>query len=151
VAFVDRRRLWQTDKTMASSGLISTAQPLSLRQLQRKALLRLLNLNSGEETTNAVGPNDLMPQIGNGEPVWKFLVFDKMGQDVVSSVLRVSDLREAGVTVHMHLKAVRLQMQDVPASTLSFYFSDLKSTLSNRPMRTSMLSLMYTDEQCFSL
>jgi sec1 family domain-containing protein 1 len=39
-----------------------------------------------------------------------------MGQDVISSVLRVSDLREAGVTVHMQLKADRLQMQDVPAS-----------------------------------
>jgi len=87
--------------------------PSSLRELQRKALLKLLNLNVQEETTT--GGNELV-QV-NGEPVWKFLVFDKLGQDVISSVLRVSDLREAGVTVHMQLKADRHQMEDVPAGT----------------------------------
>jgi len=87
--------------------------PSSLRELQRKALLKLLNLNVQEETT--AGGNELV-QV-NGEPVWKFLVFDKLGQDVISSVLRVSDLREAGVTVHMQLKADRHQMEDVPAGT----------------------------------
>lgn len=105
---------------MASSYSVSAStqqQPLqSLRDLQRKALLKLLNLNSQEEEQNAQ-PNDLLPQGVQGEPVWKFLVFDKLGQDVISSVLRVSDLREAGVTVHMQLKADRLQMEDVPAST----------------------------------
>ena len=105
---------------MASSYSVSAStqqQSLqSLRDLQRKALLRILNLNSQEEEQNAQ-PNDLLPQVVNGEPVWKFLVFDKLGQDVISSVLRVSDLREAGVTVHMQLKADRLQMEDVPAST----------------------------------
>ena len=33
--------------------------------------------------------------------VWKVLVFDKFGQDIISSIMRVSDLREHGVTVHM--------------------------------------------------
>jgi sec1 family domain-containing protein 1 len=105
---------------MASSYSVSAStqqQPVqSLRDLQRKALLKLLNLNSEEEEQNAQA-NDLLPQVANGEPVWKFLVFDKLGQDIISSVLRVSDLREAGVTVHMQLKADRLQMEDVPAST----------------------------------
>ena len=87
--------------------------PSSLRELQRKALLKLLNLNVQDEST--AGAHELV-QV-NGEPVWKFLVFDKLGQDVISSVLRVSDLREAGVTVHMQLKADRHQMDDVPAST----------------------------------
>jgi len=109
---------------MASSYSTSSSiqqqqqQPLqSLRDLQRKALLKLLNLNSQEEPTSQT--NDLLPQVTNGEPVWKFLVFDKLGQDVISSVLRVSDLREAGVTVHMQLKADRLQMEDVPASIIT--------------------------------
>ena len=109
---------------MASSYSVPSStqqQPLQpLRDLQRKALLKLLNLNS-EEGQNSE-PNDLLPQVANGEPVWKFLVFDKLGQDVISSVLRVSDLREAGVTVHMQLKADRLQMEDVPASTHSLKF-----------------------------
>ena len=37
----------------------------------------------------------------NGEPVWKVLVFDNLGRDIVSSVLRVNDLRSKGVTIHL--------------------------------------------------
>src|ERR1700737_668909 len=104
---------------MASYTVPSTQQPMqSLRQLQRATLLRLLNLNSQDEQNQP--PSDLLPQIVNGEPEWKFLVFDRLGQDVVSSVLGVSDLREAGVTVHMQLKADRQHMEDVPASTFPF-------------------------------
>jgi sec1 family domain-containing protein 1 len=84
--------------------------PASLRDLQKKALFSMLNLNAEEEQQTS----DLIPGVAEGDPVWKFLVFDKMGQDIISSVLRVSDLREAGVTVHMQLKADRLQMEDVP-------------------------------------
>jgi len=105
-------------KTMTSSysSAPSTQQtPQSLRDLQKKSLLKLLYLNSQTEPQQNTDSNDLLEQTGNGKPVWKFLVFDKMGQDVISSVLRVSDLREAGVTVHMQLKADRLQMEDVPA------------------------------------
>lgn len=113
--FVDRF-LCRVHFAMMSSyadGSSLRPSPSSLRELQRKALLKLLNLNVQEETT--AGGNELV-QV-NGEPVWKFLVFDKLGQDVISSVLRVSDLREAGVTVHMQLKADRHQMEDVPAGT----------------------------------
>jgi hypothetical protein len=101
----------------------SLAQPQqqstpSLRQLQRTGLLKLLNLNSQDETNDAQSTDTpLLQEVGMGDPVWKFLVFDKLGQDIISSVLRVSDLREAGVTVHMQLKADRQQMEDVPAST----------------------------------
>ena len=108
--------------TPYSSWQQTQQQPRSLRDLQKNALLRVLNLNAEEEDRDdGTGqPNDLMiPRVTKGDPVWKFLVFDRMGQDVVSSVLRVSDLREAGVTVHMQLKADRLQMDDVPASIRS--------------------------------
>jgi sec1 family domain-containing protein 1 len=37
----------------------------------------------------------------NGEPVWKVLVFDSLGRDIISSVLRVNDLRSKGVTIHL--------------------------------------------------
>lgn len=36
-----------------------------------------------------------------GELIWKVLVFDDLGRDVISSVLRVNDLRAWGVTMHM--------------------------------------------------
>lgn len=39
----------------------------------------------------------------NGEPIWKVLVFDDLGRDVISSVLRVNDLRTWGVTMHMYV------------------------------------------------
>ena len=38
-----------------------------------------------------------------GEPIWKVLVFDDLGRDVISSVLRVNDLRTWGVTMHMYV------------------------------------------------
>src|SRR5579859_3124795 len=95
------------------ASLTQVAMP-SLRDIQRKLLFKVLNLNSTDvETTLA---NDGLPQVENTEPVWKFLIFDQLGQNVISSVLRVNDLREAGVTVHMHLKANRHPMEDVPAS-----------------------------------
>jgi sec1 family domain-containing protein 1 len=93
---------------------MSQASLQSLRELQRRALLKLLNLNTEEETQQNTQTNGL--GIIGDNPVWKFLVFDQFGQNVISSVLRVSDLREAGVTVHMQLKADRQQMEDVPAS-----------------------------------
>lgn len=37
-----------------------------------------------------------------GDPIWKVLVFDDLGRDVISSVLQVSDLRAWGVTMHMY-------------------------------------------------
>lgn len=37
----------------------------------------------------------------DGEPIWKVLVFDNLGRDVISSVLRVNDLRALGVTIHL--------------------------------------------------
>lgn len=60
------------------------------------------NVPSVQETN----PNGLISQTtaifnDNGEPVWKVLVFDKMGMDIISSVLRVNDLRGRGVTIHL--------------------------------------------------
>lgn len=38
----------------------------------------------------------------DGDPIWKVLVFDSMGRDVISSVLRVNDLRTWGITIHLY-------------------------------------------------
>lgn len=38
----------------------------------------------------------------DGDPIWKVLVFDSMGRDVISSVLRVNDLRAWGITIHLY-------------------------------------------------
>lgn len=37
------------------------------------------------------------------EPVWKILVFDKIGQDILAPLISVKELRENGVTLHMYV------------------------------------------------
>lgn len=89
---------WLKQTSFELAGFMSP----SLRDLQIANIKRLLSLHSDStETVENI--------------VWKVLVFDKLGQDVISSVLRVNDLREAGVTVHMQLKADRQPIADVPA------------------------------------
>jgi hypothetical protein len=78
----------------------------------------MLNLNhESEESTN--GHNGQTSSNGlavpsapilnsEGEPIWKVLVFDDLGRDVISSVLRVNDLRTWGVTMHMYVSEEKL-------------------------------------------
>ncbi|RKO93438.1 Sec1-like protein, partial [Blyttiomyces helicus] len=49
------------------------------------------------------------------DPVWKVLIYDQLGQDIISPLLKVNDLREQGVTVHMPLNSDRQPIPDVPA------------------------------------
>jgi hypothetical protein len=70
---------------------------------------RMLNLNhESEEATNGdhAATNGLAVPTApilnsDGDPIWKVLVFDDLGRDIISSVLRVNDLRTWGVTMHM--------------------------------------------------
>lgn len=52
---------------------------------------------------------------GQHAVTWKVLVFDAVGRDIVSSVLRVTDLFRNGVTLHLLLKSPRYPIPDVPA------------------------------------
>ncbi|KAI8916163.1 Sec1-like protein [Gorgonomyces haynaldii] len=52
--------------------------------------------------------------------VWKVLVYDKLGQDIISPLIKVGDLRTNGVTVHMGLYSDRQTIPDVP----SVYFCE---------------------------
>ncbi|GMR42058.1 hypothetical protein PMAYCL1PPCAC_12254, partial [Pristionchus mayeri] len=49
------------------------------------------------------------------EPVWKVLVMDKYGQEIISPLLPVKQLRELGVTLHLLLQRKREALPDVPA------------------------------------
>ncbi|GAO49793.1 Sec1-like protein [Saitoella complicata NRRL Y-17804] len=85
------------------------ALPPSLRDGQKAAIERLLNLNT---TPSSTSKDDIS---NAAAPIWKLLIFDKLGQDIISSILRVQDLRENGVTVHTQLHAQRAAIPDVPA------------------------------------
>jgi hypothetical protein len=64
------------------------------------AVASMLNLNT--LTDNDKGMDEYSDaKVLQDNSVWKVLVFDKFGQDVVSSIMRVNDLRENGITVHM--------------------------------------------------
>jgi sec1 family domain-containing protein 1 len=82
----------------------------SLRDRQIISLRKILNLNEAvelKEDDEAYANGTLAPAgpilTSEGEPIWKVLVFDDLGRDVISSVLRVSDLRSLGVTMHMYV------------------------------------------------
>ncbi|CAG8484017.1 9395_t:CDS:2 [Ambispora leptoticha] len=91
---------------------------VSLRDQQIDAIITMLNLNVKPEPSIPVASSDLMvvPTTNNTpDLVWKVLIFDEFGRDIISSVLKVNDLRENGVTVHMLLKSDRQPIADVPA------------------------------------
>ncbi|KAJ2317682.1 Vesicle trafficking between the ER and Golgi [Coemansia sp. RSA 2704] len=80
------------------------------------ALARMLHLNS-EPSSN--GNENYGAPESKGDtaetPIWKVLVFDSFCRDIVSTVLRVNDLRDNGVTMHMLLESQRSSIPDVPA------------------------------------
>lgn len=49
------------------------------------------------------------------EPVWKVLIYDRYGQDIISPLVSVKELRELGVTLHLLLHSDRDPIPDVPA------------------------------------
>ena len=78
---------------------------------------RILNLNhipsdGVNDHHDPLAANGLIPQStpilnADGEPIWKALVFDNLGRDVISSVLRVPALREWGITLHLYVQSGR--------------------------------------------
>lgn len=81
----------------------------SLRDRQIASIEKILGLNQNvaeqsntlESSSNGVSNPTAALLNENGEPIWKVLVFDNLGRDIISSVLRVNDLRSRGVTIHL--------------------------------------------------
>lgn len=88
---------------MSSTALKQATAPSTLQQAQTAALLSLLNLNQPPETipTKSSGKSSTPPPAG--PPVWKILVLDQQTKDVLATVLRVQDLRDVGVTLHVYV------------------------------------------------
>ncbi|RZF38555.1 hypothetical protein LSTR_LSTR006150 [Laodelphax striatellus] len=75
----------------------------SLREKQIAALKQMLNLNQPQTKLMAA------------EPVWKILIYDRYGQDIISPLISIKELRELGVTLHVQLHSDRDPIPDVPA------------------------------------
>lgn len=121
---------------MASTASAPTS---SLRIAQVNSLISLLNLNTSSfnhasssssargsnynsRPGSAAGQNDVASGGGGADasipsepPVWKVLIMDKVSKDILATSLRVQDLRENGVTLHMQLHSDRPPLPDVPA------------------------------------
>lgn len=97
-------------------------QPHTCRETWRvltvaASIERILNLNnlpqeSADTHHDPSAANGLIPKStpilnSDGEPIWKVLVFDNLGRDVISSVLRVNDLRGWGITIHLYVPPPR--------------------------------------------
>ncbi|KAI9636821.1 Sec1-like protein [Dioszegia hungarica] len=99
----------------------------TLLQSQTNALLTLLNLNqpttiastsastSAFPTGGASTQNAAFDEATHGTLVWKVLILDELSKDILATSLRVQDLREQGVTLHMQLHSQRPPLSDVPA------------------------------------
>lgn len=81
---------------MSMPSVFSSSQ-ISSCTLNVAAIATMLNLNKKPEPASQA--DQVIPMASDAE--WKVLIFDSFGRDVISSVLRVNDLRENGVTVHM--------------------------------------------------
>ncbi|XP_011494977.1 PREDICTED: protein sly1 homolog isoform X2 [Ceratosolen solmsi marchali] len=75
----------------------------NLREKQIGALKQMINLNDPE----------LKPE--GAIPVWKVLIYDRLGQDIISPLISIKELRELGVTLHMQLHTDRDAIPEVPA------------------------------------
>lgn len=49
----------------------------------------MLNLNQPEAKVSAA------------VPTWKILIYDRVGQDIISPLISIKELRELGITLHM--------------------------------------------------
>lgn len=83
-------------------------KPLTLREKQVSKLKKMIHLN--QETNN-----NLLSPSNQEELIWKVLVMDRHSTAIVSSVLRVNDLLEYGITMHALIDQNRTPLPDVPA------------------------------------
>lgn len=49
----------------------------------------MLNLNQPETKANTT------------VPTWKILIYDRVGQDIISPLISIKELRDLGITLHM--------------------------------------------------
>ncbi|KAI9444621.1 SLY1 protein [Lactarius indigo] len=106
---------------MASNAIKQATAPITVQQAQTNALLSMLNLNQPIEpsisttATPSKAASTLKLPTATGPPIWKILILDQETKDILATVLRVQDLRDIGVTLHVQLHSSRPPLSDVPA------------------------------------
>lgn len=104
----------------------SRSNPNSLRDRQSNALRQMLHFGEAINKKETIF-----------EPEWKVLIYDETGKNIISPLLSVKQLHEAGVTLYMSLHADRDEIADTPAiylcepttSNISRISADLKASM----------------------
>lgn len=93
----------------------------NIQESQKIAIGNMLNLSqqinnsSGGSSTGFYGTNKNNVWILEGPHIWKVLIYDKMGQTILSPLMKVGSLRHHGVTLHIQLNAQKSNIPEVPA------------------------------------
>lgn len=90
----------------------------TLRDAQVHSLVSLLNFNDPAFSHLSAGGQRTgsdEKDVAVAPPVWKVLVMDQTSTDILATSLRVQDLRDNGVTLHLQLHNNRPALPDVPA------------------------------------
>ena len=82
--------------------------PLDVRSSQKRVLTRMLGLNRPGSSNAAI-------DLGTDSSSYKLLVLDAVTKDIVSPLIRVDELRNSVVTLHMQIMADRQPIPDVAA------------------------------------
>lgn len=98
-------------------SLISSTQTLRARQISNLKKMLHLNVDVDNELSTSTSTTDSTSNstlTTENDLIWKVLILDNKSTAIVSSVLRVNDLLEFGITVHALINQRRAQLQDVP-------------------------------------
>ncbi|EAZ51227.1 Sec1 family [Cryptosporidium parvum Iowa II] len=93
----------------------------NIQESQKIAIGNMLNLSqqvnnsSGGSSMGSYGTNKNNVWILEGPHIWKVLIYDKMGQTILSPLMKVGSLRHHGVTLHIQLNTQKSNIPEVPA------------------------------------
>lgn len=83
-----------------------------LLQRQSEGIRQMLYFNGNNTQTYGLKSNS---GVSAGEPSWKVLIYDEVGQSILTPLFNVKELRDAGVTLNILLHSERDPVPDVPA------------------------------------
>ncbi|KAF7458928.1 putative Sec1 family protein [Cryptosporidium felis] len=97
----------------------------NIQESQKIAIGNMLNLSQqigGSAAGSMIGTSSKFQGgsknnvwILEGPHIWKVLIYDKMGQTILSPLMKVGSLRHHGVTLHIQLNAQKSNIPEVPA------------------------------------
>ena len=83
----------------------ASAGAAGLLQRQIEAIRQMLYFNGNG--TQGIGIKSNNMGVSAGEPSWKVLIYDEVGQSILTPLFNVKELRDVGVTLNILLHSER--------------------------------------------